>query len=96
MHQSTFMKCRKVKTKPRHYNFLPLLSCLNFLLYFALCRRDAGVIDAQPNWWGSERQAYINGKTYDYMDDPLLAEVKVWPPILDARSIVEGLPFSND
>ncbi|GFR58263.1 neurotrypsin [Elysia marginata] len=53
-------------------------------------RGDTGFIDARSNWWGSEREAYINGKTYDYSDDPKLAEVNFWPPILDARSVIEG------
>ncbi|GFO27981.1 class a scavenger receptor srcr domain with c-type lectin domain [Plakobranchus ocellatus] len=53
-------------------------------------RSSAGFIDARSNWWGSEREAYINGKTYDYSDDPRLAEVNFWPPILDARSVIEG------
>ncbi|CAG5132059.1 unnamed protein product, partial [Candidula unifasciata] len=47
-------------------------------------------IDAKSNWWGSEREAYISGKTYDSSDDSSLVEVEFWPPVLDNRTLVEG------
>ncbi|CAL1535561.1 unnamed protein product [Lymnaea stagnalis] len=51
---------------------------------------DDGSIDAKNNWWGSERTAYISGKTYDFSDEDRLVEVNFIPPIIDNRSLVEG------
>ncbi|KAH9500139.1 hypothetical protein Btru_077291 [Bulinus truncatus] len=49
-----------------------------------------GNIDAKNNWWGSERMAYINGKTFDFSDDASLVQVDFWPAVVDNRSMVEG------
>ncbi|XP_012945265.1 protein bark beetle [Aplysia californica] len=47
-------------------------------------------ISAKNNWWGSERRAFISGKTYDNFDNKDLVEIDYWPPIIDSRSIIEG------
>lgn len=57
------------------------------MFYFRLYAQP---VDAKDNWWGSEREAFINGKTYDYSDDSSLVEVNFWPPILDNRTLVDG------
>ncbi|KAK0049320.1 protein bark beetle [Biomphalaria pfeifferi] len=51
---------------------------------------DTRNIDAKDNWWGSERQAYINGKIFDVSDDINLVQVDFWPAIIDNRSMVEA------
>ena len=65
-------------------------------IVFLLSRSIGGIaikdepVDAKSNWWGSERESYINGKVWDRLDNTSLVDIVFSPWRVSNASLIDG------